>query len=192
MKILINSIRWIFGILLCIFAFTSGLFNGNFLSGLVFLVIGLLLLPPITKKLFLRKKTSSKKESKNIINSTSLKTAENTTEMVTDFDKSKQTEINKQKQNFPNQEITNYEYQPSLVQRKGIQLLESINILHTTKNIDTLKGRFDFISKMYDVFIEASTIKRYISDLQLAIDEYKTLYYDRLLNDFELELVLKK
>ena len=82
-------------------------------------------------------------------------------------------------------------YKAILIQRQGIQLLESITILNNTKNIDTLKGRFEFIKKMYDYFIEAYSNKRYISDIQIAIDEYKTMYYDKILKDFELSLIVK-
>ncbi len=87
--------------------------------------------------------------------------------------------------------IVNFIYDPMQIQRQGIQLLESINILNNTKNIDTLKGRFEFIKKFYDYFIKASFNKRYLTDIQKAIDEYKTMYYDKILKDFELSLIIK-
>lgn len=87
--------------------------------------------------------------------------------------------------------IANFLYDPMQVQRQGIQLLESINILNNTKNIDTLKGRYEFIKKLYDYFINASYNKRYLTDIQKAIDEYKTMYYDKILKDFELSLIIK-
>ena len=87
--------------------------------------------------------------------------------------------------------IKSFNYQPTIIQRKGLQLLESINVLWNTKNIDTLKGRFEFIIQMYNDFIKASNEKRYISDIQNSIDEYKRMYYDRIIQDFEIQLILK-
>jgi len=77
------------------------------------------------------------------------------------------------------------------IQNRGIQVLESINIIDNTKNSDTIKSRFEFLSKLYPDFINASTNKRYISDIQIAVDEYKSRYYDKILNDYELELLVK-
>ncbi len=97
----------------------------------------------------------------------------------------------KEKQKQRETEIKNFNYTSIIIQRKGIQLLESLSILNTTKNIDTLIGRFEFIEKMYDDFIKASYNQRYISDIQASIDQYKSMYYDRIINDFELTLIAK-
>ena len=97
--------------------------------------------------------------------------------------------INKTSQQEP--VIVNFIYDPIQIQRQGIQLLESINILNNTKNIDTLKGRFEFINHFYNYFIKASSNKRYLSDIHKAIDEYKTMYYDKILKDFELSIIVK-
>ena len=191
MKKLIKIIRWILGIFLFISSI-NGLLNGYIISGLVMLTIGLFLLPPVTKKLFKRKSNIQEKAStKDIISVSSKSVGNDKTEITIDLNQENLVDISKQKQKYIHQKNKNFEYQSFQVQRKGIQLLESLNILHTTKNIDTLKGRYEFISKMYDGFISSSFNKRYISDIQLAIDEYKTLYYDKILNDFELELLIK-
>ncbi len=75
------------------------------------------------------------------------------------------------------------------IKNKGVQLLESLYVLYTTKNMDTLKGRFDFIDHMYSSFVEASCDRRYISDVQESIDIYKSMYYDRVLYDFQVQLI---
>jgi hypothetical protein len=85
----------------------------------------------------------------------------------------------------------NIAYEPTQIQRQGLQILESIHILSTTKNIDTLKGRFEFILGLYDHFIQASHHKRFVSDVQVSIDQYKTTYYERIPDDYELNLLLK-
>ena len=82
-------------------------------------------------------------------------------------------------------------YDPRQIQRQGVQILESFYILFTTKNIDTLKGRFEFILQLYDHFIRASHNKRFVSDVQVAIDQYKTTHYERIPDEYELNLLLK-
>lgn len=121
----------------------------------------------------------------------SKKTNSNTTEFTINVDKDKLEAFIINKQQARDNEIKNFNYLPIQIQRQGIQLLESIYLLNTTKNIDTLKGRFEFIIQIYDEFIKASYNKRYSLDIQKAIDEYKSMYYDRIIKDFEIGLVLK-
>ena len=89
--------------------------------------------------------------------------------------------------------VTNYSfnYSPQAIQRQGIQILESLHILFNTKNIDTLKGRFEFIETLYNDFLKASTNKRFLSDIQNSIDEYKMTYYERIPNEYEINLLIK-
>lgn len=82
-------------------------------------------------------------------------------------------------------------YEPQLIKRLGLQILESFHVLSNTKNMDTLKGRFEFIEKIYGDFINASNNKRFISDIQNSIDEYKSTYYDRIPNDYQISLLIK-
>ena len=121
---------------------------------------------------------------------TSKKISSNKTEMTISLNEENLMALLKQKQQQREAEIRIFNYVPMVIQRNGIQLLESINILNTTKNLDTLIGRYNFIIKNYDDFIKASNNKRYISDIQLAIDQYKTMYYEKILKDFELRLLV--
>ena len=82
-------------------------------------------------------------------------------------------------------------YIPQIIERRGIQILESLHILSNTKNIDTLKGRFEFIENLYDDFVNASSHKRFVSDIQNSIDEYKMTYYERIPNEYEINLLIK-
>ncbi len=129
--------------------------------------------------------------STNNIFTTSVKSTGNNTEMTIGLDEETLMSYVIQQQEKRDAEIKAYNYQPAIIQRQGLQMLESINIISNTKNIDTSKGRFEFIKKMYDEFIKASFNRRYITDIQRSIDEYKRMYYDRVINDFELQLVIK-
>lgn len=84
-----------------------------------------------------------------------------------------------------------FHYDPANITSKALQFLESVYLLHTTKNIDTLTGRYSFILSLYPALTDASVNKRYISDIQKAIDRYKALYYDRIPNEIELALLIK-
>ena len=77
------------------------------------------------------------------------------------------------------------------IQQQSIQLLESLDIIYNTSALDTLIGRIDFISNIYPTFLNGCNSNRYLSDVQIGIDTYKTRYYDRILNDFQIALLVK-
>jgi len=192
MKTLINIIRWIIGIFLSMISL-GGFLSGDFILALIILSIGLILIPPISKKIFKKKKEinySNNLTEKDVVSTSSKSIGKNKTEIKIELNQENLVELYKQKQQQREQDIKNFNYKPFQIKRQGIQLLESLNIMHTTKNIDTLKGRFEFVKNMYDDFIKASYKKRYITDIQFAIDEYKTMYYDKIISDFELKLLV--
>ena len=64
--------------------------------------------------------------------------------------------------------------------RRGLQMLESIYVVETTKNLSTLSGSIDFLTHNYSWFITISgVLSRYENDIQAAVDEYMLRYYDR-------------
>lgn len=75
------------------------------------------------------------------------------------------------------------------VQNKSIQLLESLEIIHSTASLDTLIGRINFIDEIYPTFLNACHSKRYVSDIQIGIDRYKTMYYDRIIKEPQMQLI---
>ncbi|UOH78747.1 hypothetical protein MT996_04560 [Ornithobacterium rhinotracheale] len=77
------------------------------------------------------------------------------------------------------------------VSRLGVQLLESLNVIDETKNIDTLFGRIEFINKFYFKFIASKNEPQYLRYIQNAIDQYKSLYYNKIIKNYELSLVVK-
>lgn len=166
MKVLWNIIRWFFGLIFC-FGSIGGFAAGEFLGGSFTLILGLLLIPPVTKFLF-RKKVEMQSASDLSQNGNDL--------------------MRKSLNSHSGNSFADKSFQ---LQNKGVQLLESIHIVGATKNIDTLIGRYDFILKMYDDFIDVSTSGRYLSDIQISIDRYKSMYYDRVINDYELKLIVQ-
>jgi len=73
---------------------------------------------------------------------------------------------------------------------RALQLLESIYSLETTKNLDTLDGRIRFVDEFYDNFIPASKIGFYQGHMADIIDKYKAMYYDRILTENQVSLLL--
>lgn len=89
------------------------------------------------------------------------------------------------------QQVFTGDYIPQNIQRTGLQVLETINIIGTSKAIDTITGRYDFLLKIIDTLKKAQTNSRYVSDIQKSIDTYKSMYYDRVPQNYELALLLK-
>lgn len=104
-----------------------------------------------------------------------------------DFSVSVSITKNETKENAPTMNLSFYKMQ---VKAKSKQMLESLEIISTTSMIDTLKGRIEFINSIYPDMIKASSLARYKADVQEGIELYKNMYYDRVLKDFELQLVL--
>ncbi|WP_281237864.1 hypothetical protein [Flavobacterium praedii] len=70
-----------------------------------------------------------------------------------------------------------------------LQFLESLAIVEETTNLDTLMARIEFINKIYPDVIVSSKSMRFNLDIQKAVDEYKTRYYDKILNDIQINLL---
>lgn len=76
------------------------------------------------------------------------------------------------------------------IRGKGLQLLESIDIIGSTKSIDTLRGRIYFIKSIYDYFIKAKDLNHFRRAVQFSIDKYKSMYYDKILTDYQVMLLI--
>jgi len=139
----------------------------------------------------LNKNNTKKIKVSEVFKSSTKTIAKNHTEFTLELDSDKLLPFFEQQQAERKAEIKNFNYNPNQIQRQGIQLLESFNIIDNTKNSDTIKSRFEFVQNLYDDFVKASFNKRYINDIQNAIDEYKSMYYDKILNDYEISLILK-
>jgi len=76
------------------------------------------------------------------------------------------------------------------IQGAGIQVLETVHIIATTKNFDTLKGRYEFLVERLDTLCEAEHHQQYSADITFSIERYKSMYFDRQLQEFESARVL--
>lgn len=77
------------------------------------------------------------------------------------------------------------------VQGLGLQVLETVHIIATTKNFDTIKGRYELLLERIDTLRKAESNRQYSADINTSIETYKSMYYDRPLQDFEISAVLK-
>lgn len=81
-------------------------------------------------------------------------------------------------------------YLHNQVQRQGLQVLESLEIIDETKNIDTLSGRMDFVNAIYENLLLVKDKPQYKRYVQRAIDDYKLMYYNKILKDYQISLLI--
>lgn len=86
---------------------------------------------------------------------------------------------------------SNFIYSSQLIKGKIYQALESIEIIGSTKNLDTLISRYDFLTKIYDDIKMASLNPIYKNDFQKALDEYKQMYYNVIPTQNQLNAIVK-
>lgn len=89
------------------------------------------------------------------------------------------------------QQVFTADYLPQNIQQAGLQVLETIHIIGTSKAIDTIKGRYEFLLRIIGTLQKGQSNSRYLSDIQKSIDIYKTMYYDRVPHDYELASLIK-
>ncbi len=77
------------------------------------------------------------------------------------------------------------------IQGIGLQVLETVHIISTTKNFDTIKGRFELLLERLETLRKAESNSQYSIDIDTSVQTYKSMYYDRPLQDFELSAILK-
>lgn len=77
------------------------------------------------------------------------------------------------------------------IQGLGLQVLETVHIIATTKNLDTLKSRYELLLERLNTLRNAENNRLYSADITSSIETYKSMYYDRHLQDIELSAVLK-
>lgn len=75
------------------------------------------------------------------------------------------------------------------IQSAGMQVLESSYIIASSKNIDTIISRRDFLLERTSSLKQGQSNPQYLSCVQLATERYKELYYDRPLQDYQLAIL---
>ncbi len=82
-------------------------------------------------------------------------------------------------------------YIPESVQRSAFQVLETMHIIGTSKALDTIIGRYDFLLQIFNVLKAGASHPRYVSDITNSVDRYKSMYYDRIPQEYQLTIVAK-
>lgn len=75
------------------------------------------------------------------------------------------------------------------VQRAAIQVMETVYIIATSKNIDTIKGRYDFLLKIIGTLKGAKNNPQYSTFIQMALDQFKTIYPASVPQEYQLAIL---
>lgn len=67
--------------------------------------------------------------------------------------------------------------------------MDTVYIICTSKNIETIKSRHDFLLTIIDTLKQGQNNPQYSVYIQVAIDSYKSLYYDRPPQDYQLAIL---
>lgn len=75
------------------------------------------------------------------------------------------------------------------VQRAVIQTMETLYILATSKNIDTIKSRYEFLLTVVPTLKSAKTNPNYTTLIQAALDQFKTIYPASVPQEYQLAVL---
>ena len=71
----------------------------------------------------------------------------------------------------------------------AIQTMESLYILATSKNIETIKGRYDFILTLIPTLRTAKSNSQYSAIIQTALGQFKTMYPTSVPQEYQLSVL---
>lgn len=75
------------------------------------------------------------------------------------------------------------------VQRAAIQTMETLYIIATSKNIETIKGRYDFLLTLIPTLKSAKSSSQYSTIIKMALDQFKTMYPASVPQDYQLAVL---
>ena len=75
------------------------------------------------------------------------------------------------------------------MQSAGIQVLESSYIIATSENLETIKGRYEFLLQRIASLQHGQSNPQYSTCVQMTTEHYKTIYYNRPLQDYQLAIL---
>jgi len=75
------------------------------------------------------------------------------------------------------------------VSRMVFALLESLSIIETTKNIDTLISRYHFALIINSMLCDESSSEEYLTQVQIGLENYKTHFLEKVLSDIHSYIV---
>ncbi|MFC2093844.1 hypothetical protein ACFLSV_08085 [Bacteroidota bacterium] len=67
--------------------------------------------------------------------------------------------------------------------------METLYIIGTSKNIETIKSRYNFLLTIIDTLKHGQNNPQYSTYIQMALDRYKTMYNDRPPKDYQLAIL---
>jgi hypothetical protein len=73
----------------------------------------------------------------------------------------------------------------------GKQVLETVYIIGTSKNIETIKSRYEFLLSRIETLKQGQRNPQYSASIEMSISTYKAMYYDRVIQDYQLAILLK-
>ncbi|HBL74266.1 MAG: hypothetical protein A2W90_18100 [Bacteroidetes bacterium GWF2_42_66] len=77
------------------------------------------------------------------------------------------------------------------INSRGVQLLESLHIIESTKDIETLRSRIDFLLKTYSSLVVLAVFKhKYVTEAEKAMNTIKARYPDRIITQLQAALLL--
>lgn len=74
-------------------------------------------------------------------------------------------------------------------QRAVIQTMESLYILATSKNIETIKGRYDFLLTLIPTLKSAKNNPQYSNVIQSAFGQFKTMHPTSVPQEYQLTVI---
>ena len=74
-------------------------------------------------------------------------------------------------------------------QRAVIQTMESLYILATSKNIETIKGRYDFLLTLIPTLKSAKSNSQYSTVVQSALGQFQTMYPTSVPEEYQLTVI---
>lgn len=75
------------------------------------------------------------------------------------------------------------------VRRIGVQAMESAYIVATSKTVDTVVSRFEFLSELHMGLVTQCTTPTYSLHAQQAIDQFKAIRYNTLPEAYQMQLL---
>ena len=77
------------------------------------------------------------------------------------------------------------------IESAGKQVLETVHIIGTSKNIETIKSRYEFLLHRIATLKQGQSNPLYLACIQRSINTYKIMYYDKALQDYQLAILSK-
>ena len=75
------------------------------------------------------------------------------------------------------------------IQRAAIQAMESLYILATSKNLETVKSRYKFLLDVIPTLKSGQNNSQYSTFIQSALSQFKTMYPASVPQDYQLSLL---